>query len=138
MKVVINFTEKFTRWKWFVFPTPMYTGLYKIFSDKGELLKKFEIVSGGWGRRPIDAGVWRIGDIVSNDTLDKFYQGEKRKWYARLIPMFQTDQTGILLHPDQPPKGTKGCVSPDVGPDEDMYQSLERGTIVEVHHNIKQ
>jgi len=38
------------------------------------------------------------------------YTGRQFPWVARLNPQFQTDRTGLLIHPDGNAEGTRGCI----------------------------
>ena len=38
------------------------------------------------------------------------YTGKEFAWVARLNPQFETDRTGLLIHPDGNKEGTRGCI----------------------------
>ena len=38
------------------------------------------------------------------------YTGKGFPWVAKLIPQFETDRTGLLIHPDGNTEGTQGCI----------------------------
>lgn len=38
------------------------------------------------------------------------YTGRDFPWVAKLKPQFETDRTGLLIHPDGNKEGTRGCI----------------------------
>lgn len=75
--------------------------------------KIFKGASGGWGNGALPCGLYdvqksvKLPDIKENEA----YKRTEFPWYARLTPLFRTERTGLLIHPDGNILGSLGCIA---------------------------
>lgn len=54
------------------------------------------------------------------------YTGKEFPWVAKLTPQFNTDRTGLLIHPDGNKEGTRGCIGISKKEDDtEVYWSIK-------------
>ena len=130
MMLRASFDKRLIRYKNIAFKSEFLTGLLSFLDKDGSSLKDFSINSGGWGRRPIDAGDWIVSEMFQQpigkyvpDSLAP-YKGSQFIWYARLTPKFKTDQVGILIHPDNGITGTMGCIGIPLDQEQEVLKYL--------------
>ncbi len=70
--------------------------------------------SGPFGKGPIPKGQYMVKPAVAIDAGDDANKGfideSGFAWWAALVPTFQTDRTGLGIHPDGNVEGTLGCI----------------------------
>lgn len=88
--------------------------------------KKWECLSGKYGKGALPKGIYKIdkcyilkkimiektdedGKVIFINKVEA-YTGKEFAWVAKLTPQFETDRTGIVMHPDGNKEGTEGCI----------------------------
>ncbi|MDH5731361.1 MAG: hypothetical protein OEZ58_20435 [Gammaproteobacteria bacterium] len=70
--------------------------------------------SGPYGKGKLPNGLYTIGscfEVRPPNYQNGAYKGmDNFAWFCRLEPQFETDRTGLGIHPDGNKPGTKGCV----------------------------
>ena len=68
--------------------------------------------SGGWGKGALPFGRYNIDRCYALRDNGKVeaYKREGLPWVAKLSPLFETDRSGLLIHPDGNIPGTRGCI----------------------------
>lgn len=90
------------------------------------------IVSGPWGNGSAPRGAYLMEKPVAlavkpgedEKSIAPFRDPAGFAWFAHLTPLFQTDRTGLGIHPDGNVPGTEGCIGvvmPDTRP---VYEVL--------------
>jgi hypothetical protein len=86
----------------------------------------WQCTSGGYGKGPLPKGMYIIdkcytlkkimiekkdkdGKVIMVNKVEA-YTGKEFAWVAKLSPQFETDRTGLLIHPDGNLQGTRGCI----------------------------
>lgn len=72
-----------------------------------------DAVSGPWGKGKAPPGVYIIHRALAITPGGKnaaFTDPKGLAWFARLIPLFETERSGFGIHPDGNVPGTLGCV----------------------------
>ena len=57
--------------------------------------------------------MYKIDDCYRMEPIKgetEAYTGKEFPWVAKLKPQFETDRTGLLIHPDGNKEGTMGCI----------------------------
>jgi hypothetical protein len=75
--------------------------------------EKWPCISGKWGNGALPKGEYKVKKCyflkkVKGKTEP--YAKEGNPWVAPLIPQFDTERTGLLIHPDGNKEGTRGCI----------------------------
>ena len=75
--------------------------------------QQWECISGKYGKGSLPSGIYNLNkcyklEFVKGET--EAYTGKEFAWVARLEPQFETDRTGLLIHPDGNKEGTLGCI----------------------------
>lgn len=87
-------------------------------SAHGQLLfpeqqKSVPFRTGPWGKGALPTGTYQMEKPVALDS-GKVAAGYKDEaglaWWAKLVPSFKTDRTGLGIHPDGNVPGTLGCI----------------------------
>jgi hypothetical protein len=90
-----------------------YGDFYIISGDK--LLDKFAAQSGGYGKGELPTGEYMIDwfitpeDMATRKTKDA-YTLFNFGWAFNMKPLFSTDRTELMLHPDGNVPGSLGCI----------------------------
>lgn len=74
---------------------------------------KWECISGTYGLGALPQGDYTIDKCYKLKEVEgktEPYQGVSYPWVATLTPQFDTDRTGLLIHPDGNKIGTLGCI----------------------------
>ena len=72
----------------------------------------FPALSGPHGKGPLPEGWYRPGPLIelNPETCNPGFSVGKIAFWIRLYPQFETDRTGLGIHPDGNIKGTLGCI----------------------------
>ena len=73
---------------------------------------QFTAVSGGYGDGSLPNGDYIIDKCykLADDGNQNAFKRDGEPWVATLKPKFETDRTGLLIHPDGNITGTLGCI----------------------------
>ena len=73
--------------------------------------KSYAVVSGGYGRGPLPAGMYRVKvrQVVDRGLGNGFRIGATQ-YFIPIESRFQSNRSGLGIHPDGGPLGTKGCI----------------------------
>lgn len=76
--------------------------------------RSYRAISGPFRKGTLEAGKYRveINKVVSNISGRAGFQESisNSGWFIPLIPLFDSDRTGLGIHPDGGTKGTEGCI----------------------------
>ena len=77
----------------------------------GTTYKEFPAISGPYGKGHMPKGVYKTTScyFMKDDGSVDAYKKEGEPWVAVLEPQFETDRTGLLIHPDGNVEGSLGC-----------------------------
>ena len=86
--------------------------------DRGELIavdknERWPAVTGPWGKGAAPPGEYMIQKATRLKDCKKnrpYRDKAGNVWFAKLTPTFETDRTGLGIHPDGNVPGTLGCV----------------------------
>lgn len=73
----------------------------------------FRAISGGYGKGPLPNGKYHISACYFLKEIKgktEPYQKQGEPWVAKLTPLFETDRSKLLIHPDGGVAGTRGCI----------------------------
>lgn len=73
----------------------------------------WQCTSGGYGKGALQKGMYIIDKCYTLKAMKgktEAYTGREFPWVAKLNPQFETDRTGLLIHPDGNLQGTRGCI----------------------------
>lgn len=73
----------------------------------------WECISGAYGNGALPKGEYKIDKcykLKPTKNKTEAYTGKNFPWVAKLTPQFETDRTGLLIHPDGNKEGTRGCI----------------------------
>jgi len=81
----------------------------------GKLIHDFPILSGGHGRGYLDLGEYSIRGLSTPEKVAKMpnpkpYQTDGYGFAFPMTPLFETNRTGIWMHPDGNIPGSLGCI----------------------------
>lgn len=88
------------------------TQVYETYSLDPVTLQ-WKCISGTYGLGALPQGEYTIDKCYKLKEIKgktEAYQGVAYPWVAKLTPQFETDRTGLLIHPDGNKKGTRGCI----------------------------
>jgi len=75
---------------------------------------EWEAVSGPHGKGALPEGLYKIGQAVAIDPVDQrnrpYRDHAGLAWWCPLYPQFETERTGLGIHPDGNIPGTAGCI----------------------------
>lgn len=93
---------------------------------------QFPILSGGYGRGYLDLGDYSIRGLITPDKIEKMsnpkpYQTDGYGFAFPMTPLFETNRTGIWMHPDGNIPGSLGCVvwTEDKKFNENLYELVK-------------
>lgn len=76
--------------------------------------RSYRAISGPFKNGTIETGKYRIETkkVVSNIIDKAGFQssGSNQGWFIPLIPLFDSNRSGLGIHPDGGQKGTEGCI----------------------------
>ena len=87
----------------------------------------FRALSGGWGKGTLPHGRYELKnpERLPDSSENLPYRGITGPWRIYLEPlMYMPDRNGFFLHPDGGIAGTMGCLSPEVGKDDAVWDLL--------------
>ena len=69
-------------------------------------------ISGPHGKGPLPKGRYRPGPLIelNPETCNPGFRVGKTAFWIKLYPQFETDRTGLGIHPDGNIQGTLGCI----------------------------
>ena len=69
-------------------------------------------LSGPYGKGPLPKGRYKLGPLIdlNPETCNSGFRVGKIAFWIKLYPQFETDRTGLGIHPDGNIKGTLGCI----------------------------
>lgn len=89
----------------------------------------WQCTSGGYGKGPLPKGMYIIDKCYTLKAIKgktEAYTGKEFPWVAKLTPQFNTDRTGLLIHPDGNKEGTRGCIGISKKEDDtEVYWSIK-------------
>ena len=76
--------------------------------------RSYRAISGPFKKGALEPGKYRVetNNVVSNITHNPGLQDpiSNSGWFIPVIPLFDSDRTGLGIHPDGGTKGTEGCI----------------------------
>ena len=94
------------------------------------MTKKYKSISGTYGKGYLPEGLYHLTncyELKAAPGQTEAYTGKSFPWVAKLEPQFQTERTGLLIHPDGNKEGTKGCIGIAKGEDDiECYNEICR------------
>lgn len=76
--------------------------------------RSYRAISGPFKKGVLESGKYRveINKVVTNINSNPGLQDpiSNLGWFIPLIPLFDSDRTGLGIHPDGGTKGTEGCI----------------------------
>jgi|TARA_R100000084_G_C4558978_1_gene103646 hypothetical protein len=75
--------------------------------------QQWECISGKYGKGALPKGRYKIDNcykLKPTKGETEAYTVREFPWVATLTPQFETDRTGLLIHPDGNKEGTAGCI----------------------------
>jgi hypothetical protein len=109
-------------------------GRLLILNDEGGY-SSYPCVSGPWGKGYLPLGNYSLDKcyfMKDDGTVDAFKR-EDKPWVAKLTPLFETDRTGLLIHPDGNVPGSLGCAAIT---DRDMTAQSEIEELLKKHERL--
>lgn len=72
----------------------------------------YQCKSGPWGKGALPAGEYDVGKLamLNPETCAEGFVYEKTAFWIPITPRFETDRTGLGIHPDGNVPGTLGCI----------------------------
>lgn len=119
------------------------TGQIDVFVFTGDTLYelnpggiKAAAVSGPFGKGAAPRGSYRIGPAMAIDPKVESNKGfmdpKGNAWFAPILPDFETDRTGLGIHPDGNVPGTLGCIGIQLEDTTLIRDALKRGGLLYV------
>jgi hypothetical protein len=91
--------------------------------------QQWECISGKYGNGALPKGEYKIEDCYIMERIKgqtEAYTGKEFAWVAKLTPQFETNRTGLLIHPDGNKEGTMGCIGISKKEDDtEVYWSIK-------------
>ncbi len=117
------------------------TGAVDVFVFNGDTLYelgvpgiKAKAVSGPYGKGAAPRGSYRIGPAMAIDpnveSNKGFVDPKGNAWFAPLHPEFDTERTGLGIHPDGNVPGTLGCIGIQLEDTSLIKDALKRGGLL--------
>jgi len=75
--------------------------------------KQYDVVTGGFGKGPLPSGVYQVNKpykMKPEKGKTEAFQRTDFPWVSKLNPLFETDRSGLYIHPDGNLPGTQGCI----------------------------
>ena len=95
---------------------------------------KAPAVTGPYGKGAAPKGSYRINPPIAIDPAAEenkgFVDQKGSAWFAALLPEFDTDRTGLGIHPDGGMPGTLGCVGIQLEDTALVKMALKRGGLL--------
>ena len=85
----------------------------RLFYIDGTQTIEWSADSGPWGEGPLQNGVYTLGELMTvpaSLSNGAYCDGSGNCWFQKLYPQFNTDRTGLGIHPDGNIPGTLGCI----------------------------
>lgn len=104
----------------------------------GQTVATWNATSGPWGNGSLPAGTYTVGAPISvtqtsnPSNYQSFCDGSGNCWFAPLTPSFQTNRTGLGIHPDGGVSGTAGCVGATDNNTQSLRNAIQAGMTLTV------
>lgn len=77
--------------------------------------QEYKANSGGWGNGAIEPGYYKVGKLFMPQEINVMNNRNAYSlfgfgWALGIEPLFKTDRTELMIHPDGGVKGTLGCI----------------------------